>query len=135
MKMKFPAAAAAALALVGCGGDSSETAELSVPGQPVYEVKALSAAEIAANEPPPPVPGEPVQPVAPVRSYFDGKEASEVVSDLTAILKSFHAEMQKVPASLEELVTLGFLDKAPVAPEGHAYVIVAESLEVNLRRL
>ncbi|GEM_PF-2786863 len=136
MKIKLTAAAAAAFAFLGCGGNSSQdAAELGVPGQPVYETKGLSADEIAAKAPPPPVPGEPVQPEAVAPSLFDGKDAGEVVAELSAILKSFHAEMQKVPGTLEELVTLGFLDSAPVAPEGHAYVIVAESLEVNLRKL
>ncbi len=138
MKTETAAIVIASLAFVGCGGNPApDASELGVPGQPVYANQARSDADLANAEPPPPVPGDPapVKPAPATRSLFDGQDDSEIVAGLTSILKSFQGEMQKAPASLEELVKFGFLDAVPKAPEGKQYVINSESLEVSLKTL
>jgi len=136
MKKELMAATFAALAFAGCGGaPEPDAAELGVPGQPVYQNQPRNAAELAAMETPPPVPGEPAPAAPQIISLFDGKESSEIVAELSSVLKSFHAEMQRIPDTLEELVTFGFLDVLPGAPEGAQYVIVRDSLDVSLKTL
>ena len=60
------------------------------------------------------------------------EDLSPQLHELTQALRKFSAEKQRVPASLNELVSAGYLTALPAAPEGRQFVINPSRVEVIL---
>jgi hypothetical protein len=58
-------------------------------------------------------------------------DLSATLNRLTQSLRKFSAEHQRVPKSLDELVTAGYLTELPAAPPGKKYVF-DDQLRVRL---
>ena len=61
-----------------------------------------------------------------------GQDFSPILHELTQALRKFSAEKQRVPASLNELVSAGYLSALPAAPSGQKFVINPSRVEVIL---
>jgi hypothetical protein len=60
-------------------------------------------------------------------------DLSGVLAVMTQALRKYSVENRQVPASLEELVTAGYIDRIPPAPQGKRFVIDAKNVQVILR--
>lgn len=58
-------------------------------------------------------------------------EVAATLAELTQSVRKFAAEQRQAPKAFEELVSKGYLDHVPAAPEGKRYVI-SKTLEVSL---
>ena len=118
--MRGRALAASFLALlVGCGKPPPETA---APG----ESAVVEAAETSAGPVEPSV-SEPRLETAAA----DEAATAAMLGELTQMVRRYGMEHQKVPQSLEDLVTAGYISRLPSAPAGRRFVI-SRALEVQL---
>lgn len=56
-----------------------------------------------------------------------------LLAELTQAVRKYGFEKQKVPASLEELVTAGYLPAMPSAPVGRRFTVDPKTMTVSLR--
>lgn len=105
------------LAAAGCGKSAAP------PPLP----PAGAAAEPDAANPRPAVPAP-----APEAAPKDPAELTALLSQLTQAARKFAAERQRVPTSLDELVSAGYLARVPQVPAGQSFTI-SKQLEVELR--
>ena len=56
-----------------------------------------------------------------------------VLAELTQALRKYSAEQRRVPDSLSELVSAGYLQQLPAAPPGKAFVIDTKQLKVGVK--
>ncbi len=56
-----------------------------------------------------------------------------VLEELTQALRKFGVEQRRVPASLNELVTAGYIQKVPQPPPGKAFAIDPKNLRVVVK--
>jgi hypothetical protein len=61
------------------------------------------------------------------------QDLTAVLSELTQALRKFSAEQRRVPKSLDELVSAGYLAQVPAAPPGKAFVIDTRDLKVAVK--
>lgn len=80
----------------------------------------------------PTAPAPPVPATAPDAAPSDQAAIAELLGQLTQAARKFAAEQQRVPQSLEELVSRGYLTRVPAAPAGKAFTITKQ-LQVELR--
>jgi hypothetical protein len=79
-----------------------------------------------------------VQPAPPIEtakgssSSIPEPDHTAMLSELTQALRKFSAEKQRVPKSLQELVTAGYLPSVPAAPAGKRFEINEKRVEVVL---
>jgi hypothetical protein len=100
----------------------------------------LGCSKAPAPVPPPPGPAaaEPVSPPPPAPTAVpeavpsDQAALAELLGQLTQVARKFAAEQQRVPQSLDELVSRGYLARVPAAPSGKAFTITRQ-LQVELR--
>ena len=61
------------------------------------------------------------------------QDLSALLSELTQAVRKFSAEQRRVPASLDDLVSSGYLTQLPSAPAGRKFVIDPKELKVALK--
>jgi hypothetical protein len=104
-----------AVLLSACGRKAAPTAAGSEPAAsaassaPAAKAPATEATESGASE-----------------------NLAKTLERLTQTVRKFSAENRRVPASLQELVAVGYLPEVPAAPSGKKYVIT-EELRVVLK--
>jgi hypothetical protein len=106
----------AAVLLAGCGEKSPPPAAAPSP-EPAAQVEATSAPA-----------------TAPVVAASGNAEAdtTATLAMLTQTLRRFSAEKQRVPASLNELISARYLTSLPPAPAGKKFAINPKRVEVIL---
>jgi len=60
-------------------------------------------------------------------------DVSAVLAELTQALRRCSAEKREVPASLEALVSGGYIPQVPQAPAGKAFVVDRKNVRVILK--
>jgi hypothetical protein len=108
---------AALVFLLGCSPSAPPAPPASAPPAAVETVPA----------PPPPTPT-----AVPATAPVDEAAVAELLGQLTQAVRKFAAEQQRVPESLNELVTRGYLSRLPAAPPGKTFAITKQ-LQVELR--
>jgi hypothetical protein len=61
------------------------------------------------------------------------QDLTAVLSELTQAVRKFSAEQRRVPASLDDLVSAGYLTQLPTAPAGKKFVIDQKELRVAVK--
>jgi hypothetical protein len=61
------------------------------------------------------------------------QDLTAVLSELTQAVRKFSAEKRRVPASLDELVSAGYLAQLPASPVGKKFVIDQKELKVAVK--
>jgi hypothetical protein len=61
------------------------------------------------------------------------QDLTAILSELTQAVRKFSAEQRRVPASLDELVSAGYLTQLPTAPAGKKFVIDQKELKVAVK--
>lgn len=117
--------AAAALSLLFCGCGKKPTA--ASPDQPTSAPPATAEAAPAA----PPVQNRPAPANPTVISATANAEAA--LGELSQAVRRYSAERQRVPATLAEVVSAGYIRNLPQPPPGKRYVIDAKRLTVVLQ--
>jgi hypothetical protein len=56
-------------------------------------------------------------------SGTDATETAAIMAELTQAVRKYSAEKQRVPASLDVLVSEGYLNRVPPAPSGKRFAI------------
>ena len=75
----------------------------------------------------------PRQPAAePAAAALSEADTAALLDTLTQTLRKFSAEKQRVPKSLDELVSANYLPAIPVAPAGKKFTINPQRVEVIL---
>lgn len=70
---------------------------------------------------------------APSAAAADDTALPALLGELTQAARKFGAEQQRVPTSLDELVTKGYLSRVPEAPAGKKFAI-DKNLQVYLTK-
>ncbi|MEW6302964.1 MAG: hypothetical protein AB1705_05805, partial [Verrucomicrobiota bacterium] len=104
--------------------------------------KPMATLDLAGADVPPP-PGATTASAPQAAAPAPAEPAAEVVMEdvnedlqkLTVIVHSFRGEQGRMPSSLEELVTKGFLPRLPAPPAGKKLVFDAKSEKVVLVNL
>jgi len=104
---------------VGCGKRSSAT---PAPPEP------KGAAEETATAPPPDSTAPEPSPQVVVA---DEAQIAAALGELTQVVRRFGVEQRRVPKTLDELVTQGYLSRVPEPPAGKKFAINPK-LEVYL---
>lgn len=85
--------------------------------------------------------GQKTEPIAPAAPQAAGQTAapapeadySAALAEMTQALRKFSAEQRRVPNSLNELVTAGYVKQLPPAPAGQSFAIDPKELKVVLK--
>ncbi len=105
----------------GCG----EKADEPVVPKRVPKKKAPADPQAATTDTsnvPPPAPGTPTAlPTPAVTEIMSAEDTAAELEALKVKVSSFQAEMQRRPASLDELMKKGFLSRIPPGPEGKKF--------------
>jgi hypothetical protein len=101
-------AALCLLVVAGCGKNDPPVAASSTSSTP----------ETLRTEPPP-APA----PATPAASAGSQADISAVLAELTQAVRKYGVEKQRVPASLDEVVSAGYLQTVPSAPAGKRFAI------------
>ena len=107
--------------LSGCGKKSAPK-----PNANVEQINNTESTPAPAN-----VSG-PVARVTPV-SVTESVDVSAQLSRMTQVLRRYGVEHRRVPQSLNELVTAGYLTGLPAAPAGKKFAIDATQMQVILQ--
>ena len=75
---------------------------------------------------------EPGQPEAPQPVAALGADATALLAQLTQAVRKYGAEKQRVPASLNEVVSAGYVRAMPQPPPGKKFAINPKRMEVIL---
>ena len=102
---------------IGCGKH---------PSAPAQSAPAATATTPSANLPATPTQTDPAL-------ATDEANLTEVLKELTQVVRRFGAEQRRVPKSFEELVANGYLTRVPPAPAGKKFAI-DKNLQVYLAR-
>ena len=62
----------------------------------------------------------------------ESNDASAQLAQLTQVLRRYGVERRRVPQSLNELITAGYLTTLPAAPSGKQYAIDGKHMQVVL---
>lgn len=79
---------------------------------------------------------EEAAPAVPEVSVSEGKgsvadaDLTSLLAEMTQAVRKYGFEKQKVPTSLDELVTAGYLATKPVAPSGKKFTIDPKTMQV-----
>jgi len=124
------ALAAAVCVFGGCGKKPATAADGSnTRVEPAQGPSAVASVPRPAPTPPPaPVNAPRVVPLAVAESA----DASTQLAQLTQVLRRYGMERQRVPQSLNELITAGYLTMLPPAPAGKQFSIDTKRMQVVL---
>jgi hypothetical protein len=117
----MPARVLIACLLAFWGGCGKQPVSSPSPAEPKTESAAARPADLPAVATTKDSPAE-----AP-----DDAQMATILGELTQVVRKFSVERRSVPKNLEELVTNGYLSRAPQAPAGKKFVISKE-LQVQL---
>jgi hypothetical protein len=134
MKRTGMLAACVVLVMSSCGKPPSP-AENNAPAPPVkwpQELQAEAAAAEARTKSPPPNPeidtiaAVPGQIPAEVQNLGKDEEA------LNSLVEEFYTAHDRLPKSIDEMVQMKFIQKAPTPPPGKRYVIDPKKFKIVL---
>ena len=108
--------------LSGCGKKAVPKATATV--EPINNSESAESAPANVSVP--------VARVTPV-SVTDSVDVSAQLSRMTQVLRRYGVEHRRVPQSLNELVTAGYLTGLPTAPAGKKFAIDATQMQVILQ--
>ena len=95
---------------------------------------AISAALMGCGKTSAPPPTAAAAPAAAENPAASPEAAlASALAELTQTLRKFSVEQRRVPASLDELVTAGYVKNMPQAPPGKKFSIDPKNLQVVLR--
>ena len=121
MNLRLTLACTLAITVGGCGKKPDSTSS----GQTPAAVNAEAArAQQGADAPNPNA--------LPPATAVDTGDPAAALSALTQALRKYSAERQRVPQSLNEVISAGYLTAMPPAPPGKKYAINPKRLEVIL---
>ena len=106
-------------------------------------VLGLTACRRAENQPPPAADDAPTAPAAskttpttpatPAGPAVAEADVSAVLEEMTQALRKFSFEKKRLPGSIDELVTAGYLGAKPTAPGGKRFTIDPKEARVVLK--
>lgn len=82
------------------------------------------------TSPPPPAEVSSAAPAGETAPDPGGADLAPVLAELTQQVRKFSFEQKRAPASLNELVTAGYLSAVPQAPDGKAFAIDPKTMQV-----
>jgi hypothetical protein len=81
----------------------------------------------------PPAPAAPTNPAVPDGPAIAEADVSAVLEEMTQALRKFSFEKKRLPTSIDELVTAGYLGAKPSAPGGKRFAIDPKEARVVLK--
>ena len=94
--------------------------------------------DAAADEPSAPATNQPAPGAPATSAVADGPaiaeaDVSAVLEEMTQALRKFSFEKKRLPTSIDELVTAGYLGAKPTAPGGKRFAIDTKEARVILK--
>jgi hypothetical protein len=81
----------------------------------------------------PPAPAAPTTPAVPDGPAIAEADISAVLEEMTQALRKFSFEKKRLPTSIDELVTAGYLGTKPTAPGSKHFAIDPKEARVVLK--